>query len=163
MSNSFVTPWTVARQTPLSIRVPRQEYWSGLPFPPPRDLLDPGIKPVFPALQLGFFTTEPLGKTFLINSELLKPKRISGKEVRDWTFNWAGVPCRILPGHSVLLFCCLLRTQSCFQAACSFRALSISSVENKAKQYMLNRCVLNKRMKGCWLISQCHHPGVDPP
>ena len=83
MSNSFVTPWTVARQTPLSIRFPRQEYWSGLPFRPPRDLLDPGIKPVFPALQLGFFTTEPLGKTFLINSELLKPKRISGKEVRD--------------------------------------------------------------------------------
>ena len=109
------------------------QYWSELPFPPPKDLLDSRIKPVFPALQLGFFTTEPLGKSFLINPELLKPKRISGKEVRDWTFNWASVPCRILPGHSVLWFCRLLRTQSCFQSACSFRALSISSVENKAK------------------------------
>ena len=44
---------------------PRQEYWSGLPFPPPGDLLDPGIKPVSlvsPALAGGFFTTEPPGK-----------------------------------------------------------------------------------------------------
>ena len=42
-----------------------QEYWSGLPFPPPEDHLDPGIKPVslvFPALAGGFFTSEPPGK-----------------------------------------------------------------------------------------------------
>ena len=41
----FVTPWTVARQAPLSMAFPRQEYRSGLPFPPPRDLPDLGIKP----------------------------------------------------------------------------------------------------------------------
>ena len=41
----FVTPWTVAQQAPLSMEFPRQEYWSGLPFPPPGDLPDPGIKP----------------------------------------------------------------------------------------------------------------------
>ena len=40
-----VTPWTVALQTPLSIGFSRQEYWSGLPCPPPEDLPDPGIKP----------------------------------------------------------------------------------------------------------------------
>ena len=40
-----MTPWTVAHQTPLSMGFPRQEYWSRLPFPPPRDLPDPGIKP----------------------------------------------------------------------------------------------------------------------
>ena len=40
----------------------RQEYWSGLPFPPPRVLPDPGIKPVPPTLAGGFFTTEPGGK-----------------------------------------------------------------------------------------------------
>ena len=39
-----MTPWTVARQAPLAIGFPRQEYWSGLPFPPPGDLADPGIK-----------------------------------------------------------------------------------------------------------------------
>ena len=42
----FVTPWTVARQAPLSMGFSRQEYWSGLPFPSPGDLPNPGIKPL---------------------------------------------------------------------------------------------------------------------
>ena len=49
----FATPWTVAHQAPLSMEFPRQEYWSGLPFPPPEDLPDPGMEsesPVSPAL-----------------------------------------------------------------------------------------------------------------
>ena len=50
------TSWTVARQTPLCIEFSRQEYWSGLPFPSPGDLTDPGIKPASPALAGGFFT-----------------------------------------------------------------------------------------------------------
>ena len=41
----FATPWTVARQAPLSIGFSRKEYWSGLPFPSPGDLPDPGIEP----------------------------------------------------------------------------------------------------------------------
>ena len=57
----FATPWAVAHQTPLSMGYPRQEYWSGLPFPPPGDLLDRGIKPVSPAL-VDRFDTEPPGK-----------------------------------------------------------------------------------------------------
>ena len=59
------TPWTIAHQAPLSMESSRQEYWSGLPFPTPGDLLDLGIKsasPVSPALAHGFFTTEPPGK-----------------------------------------------------------------------------------------------------
>ena len=43
------TPWTVALQVPLSMGYFRQEYWSGLPFPPPGDLPNPGIEPVSPA------------------------------------------------------------------------------------------------------------------
>ena len=54
-----VTPWTVACQASLSMEFSRQEYWSGLPFPSPGDLPDPGIKPVSPALAGRFFTTEP--------------------------------------------------------------------------------------------------------
>ena len=46
----FATPWTVAYQAPLSMGFSRQEYWSGLPFPSPGDLPDPGIKPGSPAL-----------------------------------------------------------------------------------------------------------------
>ena len=48
ISDSFAAPWAVACQAPLSMGFSRQEYWSGLPFPPPGDLLDPGIEPVSP-------------------------------------------------------------------------------------------------------------------
>ena len=51
----FVTPWTVACQAPLFVGFPRQQYWSGLPFPPPGALPDPGIKPVSPSLAGGLF------------------------------------------------------------------------------------------------------------
>ena len=56
----FATPWTVAHQAPLSTAFSREEYWSGLPYPPPMDLPDPGIEPkslMSPALAGGFFTT----------------------------------------------------------------------------------------------------------
>ena len=46
MSDSFATLWTATHQAPLSMGFSRQEYWSGLPFPPPGDIPDPGIKPV---------------------------------------------------------------------------------------------------------------------
>ena len=63
-SCSFVSdsaiPWTVACQGPLSMGFPRQEYQSGLPFPSPGDLPDPGIKPTSHALAGRLFTTEPL-------------------------------------------------------------------------------------------------------
>ena len=58
----FVTPWTVARQAPLSMEFPRPEYWSGLPFPSPGDLPDPETEPPSPALAGKFFTTEAPGK-----------------------------------------------------------------------------------------------------
>ena len=54
---TLTTPWTVACQAPLSIGFSRQEYWSGLPFPPPGNLPDPGIEPASPALTGGFITT----------------------------------------------------------------------------------------------------------
>ena len=62
MSKSLETPWTLAHQTPLSRGISRQEYWCGLSFPSPGDLPDPGIEPQSPALEGGFFTTEPPGK-----------------------------------------------------------------------------------------------------
>ena len=60
MSQLLTTIWTAAHQASLSMEFSRQEYWSGLPFPPPEDLPDPGIEPVslVPlALASGFFTT----------------------------------------------------------------------------------------------------------
>ena len=54
----FATQRTVAYQAPLSMRFSRQAYWSGLPFPSPEDLPNPGIKPRFPALQAHSLPTE---------------------------------------------------------------------------------------------------------
>ena len=64
-------PWTAAHQAPLSVGFPKQESWSGLPFPPPGDLPNPGIESVslmFPALAGGFLITEPLGKPHYIQT-----------------------------------------------------------------------------------------------
>ena len=75
MSDSFVTSWTVALQAPLSIAFPRQEFWSGLPFPSLGDLSCPGIKPKSPALYIGRFFTESDTQTkqlnYLLSSLLL--------------------------------------------------------------------------------------------
>ena len=58
----FASPWTVARHAPLAMGFSRQEYWSGLPFPSPGDLPDPGIEPASPVR--GFFTAEPPGHSY---------------------------------------------------------------------------------------------------
>ena len=57
-----MTPWTVARQAPLSMKLSKQEYWSGLPFPSPGDLPDPRIEPGSPALQTDVLPSELPGK-----------------------------------------------------------------------------------------------------
>ena len=57
----FATRWTVARQAPLSMGFSRQEYWSGLPFPSPEDLPNPGIEPGSPALEADALISEPEG------------------------------------------------------------------------------------------------------
>ena len=56
-----MTLWTVACQFLKPMGFSRQEYWSGLPFPSPGDLPDPGVEPASPALAGGFLTTEPSG------------------------------------------------------------------------------------------------------
>ena len=70
MSNSFMTLWTVARRAPLSMGFLRQEYWrnTGLPFPSPGDLPDPGIKSTSPAWQVDSLQPEPQGKPHELNN-----------------------------------------------------------------------------------------------
>ena len=71
MSDSFMTLWTVALQDPLSMGFSRQEYWSGLPRPPPGDLPDPGIEPVSPmspALAGGFLTASATWEALLMTT-----------------------------------------------------------------------------------------------
>ena len=91
-----MTPWTVARQAPLSMGFSRQEYWSGLPLPPPGDLPHPGNEPASlgsPALAGRFFPTtqpgKPPVKTYCsqINKYIFfKKKYIVYQQGRDYEF-----------------------------------------------------------------------------
>ena len=76
VSNSFTTPWTVACQAPLSMEFARQEYWSGLPFPSPKDLPNLGIEPESPVLQADSLPFEPpyLCSLYLLIFIMLKIK-----------------------------------------------------------------------------------------
>ena len=69
----FATPWTVAYQAPPSMGLSGQEHWSGLPFPSPGDLPDPGIEPRSPTLQADTLTSEPPGKPHIRIYMYIKP------------------------------------------------------------------------------------------
>ena len=94
VSNSFGTPWTVAYQAPMSVRFPKQEYWSGLPFPSLGDLPDTGIKPTSPTLEGRFFTGEPPGKPIWLLRYLGRIRqnkmrnKDSGRISWGWTKAW---------------------------------------------------------------------------
>ena len=77
----FATPWTVAYQAPLSMGFSRQECWSGLPFPSPGDLPNPGIEPGSPALQADALPSEPLGKPYCIQYTKAQP-------IIDDSYSW---------------------------------------------------------------------------
>ena len=88
MFNSFAIPWTVASQGLLSLGFPRQEYWSGFPFPSAGDLSHPGMEPVSPALAGSFFTTETPGKPiyscYLTSFfPFLPPLQFSGADIEE--------------------------------------------------------------------------------
>ena len=77
---TLVTPWTVACQVPLSLEFSRQEYWSGLPFPSPADLPNPGIEPGSPALQADSLPTELQGKQPTISCTQMTYSLITAKK-----------------------------------------------------------------------------------
>ena len=85
-----MTPWTVARQAPLSMGLFRQECWSGLPFSPPGDLPEPGIKPVSLALAGGFFTSDS-NRDLLITNFNSFFHSLSVK--KGWKQNWLWTLC----------------------------------------------------------------------
>ena len=102
----FATLWTVAHQAPLSMGFSRQEYWSGLPFPPPGDLFHPGIEPRSPALQADALLSESPGK-IPINSlaSFFYPFSKCGRGLGAETgLAWAPVPHpRVLADVTALL------------------------------------------------------------
>ena len=83
----FVTPWTVAHQPPPSMEFSRQEYWSGLPFPSPGDLPDPGIEPGSPELRADTLSSEPPGNPYGYEGWIIKKtecQRIDAFELWCW-------------------------------------------------------------------------------
>ena len=91
----FVTPWTVARQAPLSMGFSRQEYWSGFLCPPPGDLPNPGTEPASltsPALAGRFFTTSATWEVLYIPSLLsllLIPTPLGHYREPGWAYKWS--------------------------------------------------------------------------
>ena len=126
------TPWTVAHRAPLSVEFSRQEFWSGLPFPPPRDLPHPGVKPAAlesSALAGGFSSlhhqTSPV---LLLNSELTSP------------FPMSGFSCQVFWKMKSL-------DEEGFQISSSCNILSSSS-------WSFWNCAFRNQVTFCWLVER---------
>ena len=91
----FATPWTGAYKSPLPMEFSSQEYWSGLPFPSPGDLPDPGIEPRFPASQADALPSEPPGKPTLCDPMDYSP--LGSSAHGDSPGKYTGVGCHALP------------------------------------------------------------------
>ena len=93
----FATPWTAAHQAPVSMRFSRQGYWSGLPFPSPRKLLDPGIKAGSPTLQADSLLTELQGKPYRLSNPFYWITLLffhqDHSSIRTWGIPWTEQPC----------------------------------------------------------------------
>ena len=103
--SASVTPWTVARQAPLSMGFYRQEYWSGVPFLPPGHLSDPEIEPGSPAMQADSLPPEPPGKVFkdsvscsVMSNSVQSQGLYSARLLCPWD----------LPGKNTGVGCCFL-------------------------------------------------------
>ena len=79
-----MNPWTIAHQAPLSMKFSRQEYWSGLPFPSPGDLPNPGIKPKFPALLVASLLSEPPRKSCIVYGPIVSLTEYYGEIGSEW-------------------------------------------------------------------------------
>ena len=125
----FVTPWTAAHQAPLSMEFSRQEYWSGLPFPSPEDLPNPGIEPRSPALLADSLLSEPPGKLrgyfkkqnscFCRRNTILTPQNTTAP-LKVHTAVWIFVHKEYTLDSELTLFSAYLRLAVLSQADCKF-------------------------------------------
>ena len=139
MSNSFLTPWTVAWQTLLSMEFSKQEYWSGLPFLFPGDLPDPRIEPQSPTLQGRFFTIWATREAYSILSN--EPNRNKGSYLPNQTISKFifKIPLSFLASHlhhySCIETILYLAVQTWPSPASYFTSL--------ASPYSLSACTIN--------------------
>ena len=124
-----MTPWTAAHQVPLSMEFSRQEYWSGLPFPSPEDLPNPGIEPRSPALLADSLLSEPPGKLrgyfkkqnscFCRRNIILTPQNTTAP-LKVHTAVWIFVHKEYTLDSELTLFSAYLRLAVLSQADCKF-------------------------------------------
>ena len=95
----FATPWTVAYQAPPCMGFWRQEYWSGLPFPSPGDLPDPGIEPRSPAFQADALTSEPKARLQIAKMTCLRSNHKFPLRTSLWKLGTEQFCCLILSNH----------------------------------------------------------------
>ena len=97
----FATSWTVAHQAPLSMGFSRQEYWSGLPFPSPGDLPNPGIEPGSPALQADALSSEPPGSPIILYSyNQMRPNTLG--ELKDSKIRYHNIKYVLCRGDNII-------------------------------------------------------------
>ena len=144
----FATPWNVAYQAPLSMGFSRQEYWSGLPFPSPGDLPNPGIEPRSPSVWADALTSEPPGKPLL---SIIWPSNSIPRSLSERTENTC-------PHKDLVLRTCLIfllgtkRPQVFFtnyqSLAGPFKNRSISETETEAMSKRTENTCLHKDLCG---------------
>ena len=157
-----MTLWTVAHWAPLSMGFPRQEYWSGLPFPPSGDLPDPGIKHMFPALVDRFFIIEPPVKPLVQSRspQMLVP--FGGKSeieivLREWS---GGAPLRPPLGQ-----CFSRRTHSVLQRVTHIAQICYSKriKQNQSRETWKEPSLEGTRCKLPGILSLWSHTGHNSP
>ena len=132
---TLVTPWTVACQSPLSMGFSRQENWNGLPFPSPRDLPDPGIKPGSPALQADSLPRVWLSLCVCVNIYFIYLfMAMLGLCCCTWSFS----SCDAWDSHWGDFSCC--RAQALWCAGFSSCSLWAGSCSSRALEHRLNTC-----------------------
>ena len=170
-----MTPWIVTCQASLSMGFSRQEYWTGLSFPSPGDLPDPGIEPSSPALAGGFFTTESLGKLRTLvgkwifkvllvrkglrrkcvwcDREERRPLLHSGRKL-SWVLSYSCVENRICKGWIWILlipsYLCLLFLLACtliLYLCCQFLLI----FQSELKYHPLRSLVLLPEVAPWWV------------
>ena len=158
--NSFVTPWTVAHQCPLSIEISKQEYWRGLPCPPPGDLLDPEIKsrsPVAPAFQADSLPQVPPGKPQHVRVLSMSQQKLPLKENKRWVSPEQEVFTTDHTGHLHLLCPPLKPRKWCLYC---WEGTSYFSHLTELSPYLSLNSYLGDNGKGIESFGQCQNVRV---
>ena len=140
MSDSFATPWTVARQASLSVGFPRKEYWSGLPFPPPGDLSNPRTEPasLMSSALAGGNHQHHLGFSHALMSAFCKDcLECSAPGIREWVFKGESRNCLAWEGDTGNPCSCVWNSENVHRQLFVKRTVPVMGPLNKSVTCLL--------------------------